>query len=292
VKPAAFRYQRPLRLADAVALLEGDAPDAKPLAGGQSLVALMNLRLARPGLLVDLDGIDALRGVELVAGGVRIGAMTTHRQVQTDPLITEQCPLLARAVSFVGYPAIRIRGTLGGSIAHADPAAEMPLVALAADASMLVVGRASERRVHADEFFVDFFTTCLEPAELLVAVEFPARRVGDGFGFHELSRKSGDFALVAAACCLRLRGGVVDQARVALAGVSRRPLRARACEQRLVGAAATPGLLEEASGLAAALVDVADDQAGGRRYRQELAVVLTRRALADALEEATRSSKH
>ncbi|HET6547145.1 MAG TPA: FAD binding domain-containing protein [Solirubrobacter sp.] len=260
MKPPPFRYEAPVALEECIALLGEHGDEAKPLAGGQSLVPLMNLRLAAPAMLVDLNRVAELSYVREVDGGVAIGAMTRHCEVADSPLVRERCPLLADAVALVGYPAIRNRGTLGGSLAHADPVAEIPCVALALDAVLVVAGPGGRREIAAADFFEGFLATALEPDELLVEARFPATAAA---AFREFSRKSGDFAVAAAAVDVALSGGVVERARIALAGAADRPVRAREAEAALAG-----GPLDERSiAAAAALVP------------GELPPVMARRAL-------------
>jgi len=284
VKPSRFAYHAPATISESVALLAEHGDDAKPLAGGQSLVPLMNLRLAAPSVLVDLNGIGELAYV--FDDGVRLvlGAMTRHRVVAGSDRVRAACPLLAHAASHIGYPAIRARGTIGGSLAHADPVSELPCVAMTLDAELVLASAAGRRSVPAADFFQGYFTTAIEPGELLVEVRFPQVGDGAGWGFAELARKAGDYALVAAASEVTVRHGKVVEARIGLAGAADRPVRATAAEQLLrgreVGAVAGLGL-EEA---------VADDvQPGGGRDRAftgHVAGVLARRAVDDALRRA------
>jgi carbon-monoxide dehydrogenase medium subunit len=284
VKPSRFAYHAPATISESVALLAEHGDDAKPLAGGQSLVPLMNLRLAAPSVLVDLNGIGELAYV--FDDGVRLvlGAMTRHRVVAGSDRVRAACPLLAHAASHIGYPAIRARGTIGGSLAHADPVSELPCVAMTLDAELVLASAAGRRSVPAADFFQGYFTTAIEPGELLVEVRFPQVGDGAGWGFAELARKAGDYALVAAASEVTVRHGKVVEARIGLAGAADRPVRATAAEQLLrgreVGGVAGLGL-EEA---------VADDvQPGGGRDRAftgHVAGVLARRAVDDALRRA------
>jgi len=284
VKPSRFAYHAPATISESVALLAEHGDDAKPLAGGQSLVPLMNLRLAAPAVLVDLNGIGELAYV--FDDGVRLvlGAMTRHRVVAGSDRVRAACPLLAHAASHIGYPAIRARGTIGGSLAHADPVSELPCVAMTLDAELVLASAAGRRSVPAADFFQGYFTTAIEPGELLVEVRFPQVGDGAGWGFAELARKAGDYALVAAASEVTVRHGKVVEARIGLAGAADRPVRATAAEQLLrgreVGGVAGLGL-EEA---------VADDvQPGGGRDRAftgHVAGLLARRAVDDALRRA------
>jgi carbon-monoxide dehydrogenase medium subunit len=286
VKPAAFRYVRAASRAEALEALAAHGDEAKTLAGGQSLVPLMNLRLARPGVLVDLNAVDDLAGIAVRDGAIAIGAMTRHRDVAASAELATACPLLPAAAAHVGYPAIRVRGTLGGSLAHADPVAELPCAILALGAEVVAERAGEVRTLTADELFVDYYTTALEPDELLTEVRVRPLGPGEGHGFRELSRKTGDYALAAAGVRLWLDGGRVGAVRVALAGVSARPVRATDVEGALIGEEPTPAALDAAAGLAAGAVTLRDDPRAGARFRRQLATTLTRRALADAVAAA------
>ena len=288
MKPSRFAYHAPATISECVELLAEHGDDAKPLAGGQSLVPLMNLRLAAPSVLVDLNGIGELAYV--FDDGVRLvlGAMTRHRLVAGSDRVHAACPLLAHAASHIGYPAIRARGTIGGSLAHADPVSELPCVAVTLDAELVLASAGGRRSVAAADFFQGYFTTAMQPGELLVEVRFMQVADGAGWGFAELARKAGDYALVAAASELQVRHGKVVEARIGLAGAADRPVRAHAAEQLLRGRAvdAIGGIgLEDA---------VADEvQPGGGRDRAftgHVAGVLVRRAVTDALRRAAEAA--
>ncbi|QGH70702.1 xanthine dehydrogenase family protein subunit M [Pseudactinotalea sp. HY158] len=197
MKPPVFEYERPETVEEAVSLLARHGEDAKVLAGGQSFVPMLNLRLARPGVVIDIGRLD-LRHVEVSGDGLRLGALVRHRQVETDPLVATATPLLAQAAPHIGHLSIRNRGTVGGSVAHADSTAEVSLCALAAGAEIIVANSQGRRAIAADGFFLGPFTTVLEPEDLLVQLRFPRARAGDRHGFAEVSRRSGDFALAAA----------------------------------------------------------------------------------------------
>jgi carbon-monoxide dehydrogenase medium subunit len=282
VKPARFSYRAPSSLAEAVEILAEHGEDAKVLAGGQSLVPLMNLRLAQPSVLVDLNRVPGLAYLRPAAdGGVAVGAMTRHAAVAASELLAERCGLLASAASRIGYPAIRNRGTLGGSLAHADPVAEMPCVALTLDAELVAVGPSGERVIAALDFFDTYFTTALAPDELLREIRYPALGPGEGWGFRESVRKTGDFAIVAVAAHLRVADGVVERARVGLAGIADRPVRVTAAEQAIAGQP-LEAAIEAAAEHAAEAVEAASDIHASTAFRRHLARVLTRRALEDA----------
>jgi aerobic carbon-monoxide dehydrogenase medium subunit len=290
VKPAAFEYHRAASLDDALALLARH-PDARPLAGGQSLIPAMNFRLAQPGALVDLNGVTELAGIRTVGGtGLRIGAMTRHVAVERSAEVRAIAPLLAEAMPHVAHPQIRSRGTLGGSLAHADPSAELPAVMLALDATFVLRGPANrERRVRAEEFFSGLFATVLEPGELLVAVEIPARAPHSGSAFMEVARRHGDYALAGVAVQLSLDDGRVADARVALLSVGDRPVLARAAGA-LVGQSPTPERIASIADAVRDEVDPPSDIHADAAYRRQLAGVLTRRALTLAARRAGAAS--
>lgn len=217
MKPAPFRYHRPQSLGEALALLAELGADAKLIAGGQSLGPMMNMRLAQPADLIDLNAIAGLDSIDEVHNFIEIGALTRHHAVASSPVIRKHCPLLAEAAQTIGHYAIRSRGTLGGSLAHADPAAQLPLVAATLGAEIAVAGPRGERRIAAGEFFVSLMTTALERDEILVAVRFPKATPGERHAYLQFSRRTGDFAIVAVACALlnkKLKiglGGVQDK---------------------------------------------------------------------------------
>jgi CO/xanthine dehydrogenase FAD-binding subunit len=286
VKPAAFDYHRPRSVADALDLLADLGDAAKVLAGGQSLVPLMNFRLARPRHLVDLNYLHDLADLSVVDGWLCIGAMTRQRAAERSPLL-DGWPLLRDAIQQIGHPAIRTRGTVGGSLAHADPAAELPAAVAALDAELLIRGRANQRTVRPAEFFRTYLTTVLRPDELLVEVRCPPQPPRTGWAFQEISRRHGDFALVGVAALLTLdERGLVGRARLAFTGAGDVPLRAAAAERALVGEAPHAAIVAEAARLAAAQLDPPSDVHASASYRREVAEVLARRALSRAAERA------
>jgi carbon-monoxide dehydrogenase medium subunit len=284
VKPAPFRYHAPASLDEALALLAELGPDARPLAGGQSLVPAMNFRLAQPAVLVDLNGIADLAGVvEENDGGLRIGAMTRQRTLERHPVVAARAPLLAEATAWVAHPPIRNRGTLGGSLAHADPAAELPAVMLALDARFRLVSRAGERWVDAADFFPGFFATALDSGELLVEVALPPAGGGWSSAFEELARRHGDYALAGVAARIhRDEAGRCTDARVALLALGEGPARVAAAEGTLVGSRLEVDALAAAARAVQGQVDPPGDIHASAEYRRHLAGVLTRRALARA----------
>ncbi len=223
MKAPDFAYARPASLDAALALLAEHGEDAVPLAGGQSLVTALNMRLSAPGLLVDLNAIPGLAGVTEADGAVRIGAMTRHRDVGT-ALVRERLPLLAAALPHIAHPAIRNRGTIGGSVALADPASEWPACCLAAGATIVVQGLTAERRIAAADFFLGLYTTALEPGEIVTAIEFPLPGPDSVWGFEELSRRHGDYALVGLAATAKRTGSTLTEIRLAFFSVSDRPV--------------------------------------------------------------------
>ena len=289
MKPARFEYDAPTSVVDAVQLLAAHGEDARPLAGGQSLVPMLALRLARFPRLVDLNRVRELAGIELRDGRVRIGAMTRQADLGIDPLVAELAPLLVRATALVGHFQIRNRGTVGGSLAHADPAAEYPAVSLVLGAEMEIVSGAGTRMTPAAEFFQSMWTTAIGPGELLTAVHVPARTGRTGFAIEEVSRRYGDFALVGAACAVSISGEErVEQAAVAMFGVGSTPVRAHSVEAAIVGASPSASDVAEVAELVARDIDPNDDVHASARYRSHVAAYVVERALANALEEARR----
>ena len=290
MKPAPFDYFAPGTLDEALALLAEHGDDAKPLAGGQSLIPAMNFRLARPRVLVDLNRVAALSYVrsEKVGGGVEIGAMTRQRAVERSDLVARAAPLLAEAMPAIAHPQIRNRGTVGGSIAHADPSAELPAVALALDARFRARSATGERTIVAADFFKGMLETALEPGELLVEIAFPPLRPRTGTAFLEVARRHGDYALVGVAAVVTLDAtGRCQAARIALLSVGDGPVLAVEAGKTLVGQKRSDELLRAAADAAAKRdVDPPSDIHASAAYRRRLVDVLTRRALARAFERA------
>jgi carbon-monoxide dehydrogenase medium subunit len=274
MKAPDFAYVRPTSLDDAIAALRS-GEDVKLLAGGQSLVPLLNMRLVRPRVLVDLARVDGLSAIERRNGALRIGAMVTQREAETSPAVRDACPLLVRALELVAHPPIRNRGTVGGSLAHADPAAELPAAVLLLGGSVHVRGAAGERTIAAAEFFRGYLTTALEPDEVLTAVELPVVNAA-GWDCRELTRRPGDFPLAGAASLVEPAGGV----RLVLYGVADRPVRAGAAEELLAGG----GSVAEAAAAAARDLDPPGNLHATPAYRRHLAEVLARRSLEAAVE--------
>ncbi|HZT08619.1 MAG TPA: xanthine dehydrogenase family protein subunit M [Chloroflexota bacterium] len=286
MKPAKFAYHAPRSVDQAVRLLAELGDEAKVLAGGQSLVPLMNFRLARPAHLVDLNRIEDLR-VTRVDGELRIGAMTRQRQVERARDVGARWPLLTEALGLVGHVQIRNRGTIGGSLAHADPAAELPAVMMALDAEFTVRSATGTRAVAATDFFLGPFTTQLEPTELLTEIHVPDVPPRTGMAFQEVSRRHGDFAIVGVAALVTLEEqGPIDRARLVFCGAADRPIRSARAEQALLGRAPDERLLREASELATEDLDPADDVHASAGYRRRVASVIARRALLQAAQRA------
>lgn len=289
MKPAPFEYHAPASVDDVVSLLAEHGDDAKPLAGGQSLVPMLALRLTRFAHLVDLNRVDELVGVARDDGHVSIGAMTRQATVEHDPTVAGAVPLLHRVTPSIGHFQIRNRGTLGGSVAHADPASEYPVVALTLDAEMEVAGPGGRRTVPAADFFAGTWTTTLAPDELLVSVRFPAAGPGWGHGFEEVARRAGDFALAGACTAVEVGAdGRVTAAAIGLLGLGATPLRAPAAEAALVGSSPGTADLAEIGRLAVADVEAVDDVHASASYRTRVGAHLVARTLTEALEEARR----
>ena len=277
MKPPPFRSLRPRSAEEVLQVLGQYGDQAKVLAGGQSLVPLLNFRFARPELLVDLALVEELRGIRSGHGNVAVGAMTRQRDAEMSEEVRAACPLIPQALGWVGHLQIRNRGTVGGSIAHADPAAELPAVALALDADMVLRRAGGERIVPAAEFFEGPFTTSLAPDELLVEVRFEATE-GARTAFLELARRSGDFALAGVAAVNRAQPGAAD-VRLAAFGIGGSAVRLTSAEEVVRGRELTDETLREAGEAAAAAVEPATDVHADSAYRKELLGVLVRRAL-------------
>jgi aerobic carbon-monoxide dehydrogenase medium subunit len=284
MKPAPFVYVAPESLDEALQALSEHGSEGKVLAGGQSLVPMMNMRLARPSVLVDVGGVGELVGVRR-NGRIAIGAMTRQAAVLADEGVGSQFPLVHAALSHVGHAANRSRGTFGGSVAHADPAAELPAVMLALGAEMVVRGSGGERVVAADDFFVTYYTTDVDVDELLVEVRLPERRPS-AWAFGEVSRRHGDFAMAGVALAVDAGAdGVVSEARIAVFGVGDRAVRASAAEQALVGRRlGDEAVAEEVGRVAPEGIDFASDIHVPEAYRREATVALVRRAVSDAVK--------
>ena len=279
-------YEAPKTVSEALELLAEYEDEASVLAGGQSLIPLLALRLAHPAALIDINGIDELSGVSAAHGWVTIGAMTREYVAEESQTITDAVPLLAAALPLIGHEAIRSRGTIGGSMAHADPAAELPAVALALGADLVVRGPSGERVIPAAEWFEGYLTTSRRPDELLTQVRFPTAGRGTGISFQEVARRHGDFAIVGLATSLTLSDGMITDARLALAGMSDVPVRAAGAEDLLVGERPSTELFDEAARRATGDMDPPADLHGSSDYRKKVAAALVRRGLRAAADNA------
>ena len=280
--PAAFDYVAPTTVDDAVRALAEAGEDAKVIAGGQSLLPVLRMRLATPSKLIDLGKIAELRGIREDGDTLVIGAMTTHYDVQRDPLVREHATLLALATDTVADPQVRHRGTFGGAIAHADPAGDLLAPALALEAEMVLSGMDGRRTVPAAEFFTDFFTTALRPGELLVEVRLP-KKTGWSAHYEKFNRVAQAWSMVAVAVTVRVDGDSIAEARVALTNMAAVPLRAIAVESALVGQQVSDAVIAEAASRAAEGTSPATDGNADTEYRQHLAKVLTGRAVTSAV---------
>jgi carbon-monoxide dehydrogenase medium subunit len=283
MKAAAFAYARAKSVDDALQLLAAHGDSAKVLSGGQSLMPAMNLRLISPELIVDIGGISELQGIVVQGDILRIGALTRHVDIQCSPEIATYAPLLAEAIAHVAHPAIRNRGTLGGSLAHADPAAELPACTLALDATIVVRGTGGERRIAAVDFFQGIFQTALSADELLVAVELPIASKDGLHYFHEFARRHGDYAIAGLAACAAIEAGIFTRLRPVFFAVGDRPLLAEAAD-RLIKVTVTPKLLSVVSSAVGDELDPQDDQQASASMRRHLAQVLFRRCVATMLD--------
>ena len=279
MKPPRFDYHAPATIDEAIALLARYGGDGKVLAGGQSLMPLLNFRLSRPAALIDLNGIASLAYIRENDGEVRLGAMTRQRTIEFSPVVQRRLPLLTEATALVGHLPIRTRGTIGGSIAHADPSAEYPTTLAALDGIVVVRGPRGERTLEAGALFRSYLATSLEPDEILVEVRLPAMPAGAGFAFEELSRRHGDFAIAGIAAMVVGANERCTAARLATAGAGPVPLRLRSAEEILERDGLTDAAIAAASRRASELVDPDSDVHASSEYRRHLVGVLTGRAL-------------
>jgi carbon-monoxide dehydrogenase medium subunit len=293
VKPASFDYHRAETLAHALALLRRHGTDAKLLAGGQSLAPMLNLRLARPGHLIDINDLVELDSVRHLAGRVEIGGLTRHHRLATDPEIRGACPILSAAAATIGHYAIRQRGTIGGSLSHADPAAQLPLVATLLDAEIRLASQVAGRSVRARDFFVSSLVTALEPDEMITSVRFPVTDSSSGWGFELFSLRHGDFAVVSVACVMTLSSnGTVEALALALGGVAATPVAMDATVLPFLGRQPDLAWRSQIGAAVAERTAPEDDPRIPTQYRKDLAASLTRRALAAAAERARKACAH
>ncbi len=276
--PASFEYVRPRGLAEAVTALASAGEDAKVIAGGQSLLPLLRLRLAYPSTLVDLGAVDELRGIRDDGSHLAVGAMVTHHEVMASPLVREHAGLLSAATATVADPAIRHRGTFGGALVHADPAGDLAAVALAVEAELVVAGPSGQRTIRAQDFFVDYLQSALRPDEILVEIRIP-KLVGWGFHYEKFHRVAQAWAIVGVAALVQRSNGSIAAARVSLTNMSSVPVRAHGVEAALAGVPAEPGPVDTAARHAAEGTSPTSDLHARADYREHLARVLTRRAV-------------
>jgi len=286
MKPPLFDYIAPTSVEAAVAALAEAAGEAKVLAGGQSLMPMLNFRLLRPSILVDINCVAGLSFITETADSIRIGALTRHFALETSPLVAAHFPVLSAAMTHVAHLAIRNRGTIGGSLSHADPAAELPMMALLLDAKLHVAGVSGVRTIAARDFFLDTMTVALDGTELVIEIMLPKLPPQTGWGFEEVARRHGDFALAAVAATLTLSEGKIAQARIALTGVGPTALRATAAEQILIGKVLDGDATARATTAVREAIEPETDLHASSDYRRHLAGVLTGRALAAAWRRA------
>ena len=279
MKPASFEYHAPVTIDEALTLMQSHAGEARVLAGGQSLIPMMNFRLATPAVLIDLNRIPSLAYIKSEGGVVRIGAMTRQRAIEFSPVIAEKLPLFAEVIKLVGHLPTRSRGTIGGSIAHADPAAEIPMVLQVLEGEVVVRGSQGERRIAAPDLFRDALTTSLAPEEIIVEVRLPAMAAGAAYAVEEYSRRHGDFAIAAVAVTILRDGERCAKARIATAGISSHSERLHAVEKILEADGLSNAAIARAAEKASDVAEPLSDQNASAEFRRHLARVLTESAL-------------
>jgi|TARA_B100000315_G_scaffold249584_1_gene281014 carbon-monoxide dehydrogenase medium subunit len=282
LKPASFYYLKPASLDEAVEMLAEHGDDARVLAGGQSLVPLLNMRLARPAVLIDINGLPDLDQIDETGGKLVVGALCRQSRLSCDPLIDARLPLLAATAALMSHPQIRNRGTIVGSIAHGDPSAELPAVALLLDAKLRVRGRHRERLLDIGEFYQGYFATTLAPGELVIEVLLPVPTSATGWSIHEISRRHGDFALAGVTCLMTVSGATIERCRLAGFGVAGSAIRFPHLEARLEGEPPSPELFRLVSADIGAYLTPTSDPHASAEYRKALAVELCHRALQEA----------
>jgi len=294
MKPAPFEYFAPVELQEALDLLERYGDEAKILAGGQSLMPLMNLRLARPGLIIDINRLSSLDTITVTPeGGLTIGALTRQRALERSKIVQEQNPILAAAMPLIGHFQIRNRGTIGGSLVHADPAAELPAVSLLLGAEFLLRSKSAVRVVPAAEFFLSYLTTAIRPAELLTEIRLPKWPSGEAWAVQEIARRKGDFALIGVALRAELDAEeTIQKAVIVMFGVDSKPLRMERAEAILKGRRISEAFLRELSGVVAEELQPDSDIHASAAYRKEVGGVLVRRALESALAKVKETRTH
>jgi carbon-monoxide dehydrogenase medium subunit len=279
MKAPPFAYVRAASLGDVFALWNAAGPDAKLLAGGQSLLATLAFRLSEPSTLIDISRVPELAGISAMGAGIRVGALTTHAELGANDLVRRHVPLLAEAVPLIAHPAIRNRGTIGGSLAYADPAAELPACVVALDATIVARSASGERRIPAAQFFTSLYATTLAENELIAAVEFPARRSDERCVILELTRRSGDYAMAGLVARAQVSGGTLVDPRIVFFGVGDTPVSAKSAMAALAGKPVTPGTIAAAQAALDADLDPPSDLHGGTEMKRHLARVLLARAL-------------
>lgn len=279
MKAPAFSYARPTRLADVLTLLEKHGDEARLLAGGQTLLATLNMRLSEPALLIDMQSVQELKGLSVTGHNLRIGAMVTHSEIEASVLVTQHAPLLSLAVPHIAHRAVRNLGTFGGSIAYGDPAAEWPACLLALDGTVIARSLQGERRIAGCDFFTGLYTTELAANEVIVACEVPLSTPAHRYAFDELARRHGDYAVVGLAASAQIKNGVMDQVRLAWIGVGNMPLRSLATEQLLQGQPLSVALQAQAQQALRAELQAEADLTHSAAAKQHLAGVMLKRVL-------------
>ena len=289
---ATFDYHDPSSLGEALSLLNDNQDDAKVLAGGHSLIPMMKLRLAEPGVLIDLGKIDGLSYIREDGGGLAIGAMTSYYDIMTSEAVQANAPVLGEAAGMVADPQVRNMGTIGGSLAHSDPAADLPAVMIALGAELVagsrgMMGRVNTRSVSADDFFVDLFTTALEPNEILTEIRIPAQAANSGAAYAKMANKASHFAIVGVAASVTVSGGTCTSASVGVTGAGASASRATAAEAALQGSSLDDAAIAGAASAAASGIDFNEDVHASAEYREHLTKVFAMRAIRDAAERAS-----
>jgi carbon-monoxide dehydrogenase medium subunit len=285
--PPSFEYHRPSTVEEAVGLLSSLGPEAKILAGGHSLLPMMKLRFAEPEHLVDINRIPELKGVRVIGDDIVIGAMTSENAVIADPVLNEKVPLLPEAAKLIADPQVRNRGTIGGDIAHGDPANDHPALALACDAVMTIAGPSGTRKVPASEFFLGTYWTALEEGDILTEITVKAFPQGAGYAYKKLKRKTGDWATAACAVVVALNGNTISHIRITLTNLGPTALRAHDAEAVLIGQQVTDELIRQAAAKAMEICDPAEDLRGDAEYKTAMAGQMVQRAINEALAKAS-----
>jgi CO/xanthine dehydrogenase FAD-binding subunit len=287
MKPPKFSYLRPNNLPEALDMLAEYGDDAKIMSGGQSLIPLLNMRLSTPGYIIDIGRVEELKGIREEEDVLVIGGMTRHVDVEKSALVQEKCPLLSEGIRWVGHNQIRSRGTIGGSIAHADPSAELPCMLTALRGEIVIVSSEEEMTISPEEFFLSYLLTTLEPNQLVKEIRFPKIKKGSGYAFEEVARRHGDFALVEVAAVIELdHNGTIVNAKIALGGANSVPFVPEATEEFLIGKLPDDSIIKEAATLQLDELDPEGDIHGSKEYRRYLSGVLLERALYKAIERA------